>query len=123
CASDVTVGEVIIVCRAVRRGTKRALVSGDIPLGPLKTGVENVVRAAIRIVQEAGADLVKLDQAADFPDAVPAIVRAGVPVFDQFEMNQLRAEDVTARLVADAKRLEAAGAGRHDFKHYGPVPG
>jgi 3-methyl-2-oxobutanoate hydroxymethyltransferase len=121
--SDVTVDEMIIVCSAVRRGTKRALVSCDIPLGPLKTGVENVVRAAMRIVQEAGADLVKLDRAAEFPDAVTAIVRAGVPVFAQFEMNQLRAEEVTAKLVADAKRLEAAGACLLDFKHSGPIAG
>ncbi|MCH7891621.1 MAG: 3-methyl-2-oxobutanoate hydroxymethyltransferase, partial [Gemmatimonadetes bacterium] len=31
-----------------------------------------------------GADMVKLDGAADFPEAVRAVVRAGIPVFAQF---------------------------------------
>jgi 3-methyl-2-oxobutanoate hydroxymethyltransferase len=67
--------------------------------------------------------LVKLDGAADFPDAVTAIVRAGVPVFAQFEMNQQLAEDMTAELVADAKRLQDAGACLLDFKYSGPIAG
>ena len=121
--SDVTVDEMIIVCSAVRRGTRRALVSCDIPFGPLQESVESAVRAARRIVQQAGADLVKLDGAADFPDAVSAIVRAGVPVFAQFEFNQQRAEDTTAKLVADAKRLQDAGACLLDFKYSGPIAG
>jgi len=119
---DVTVEEMIIVCSAVRRGTKRALVNCDIPFGLLREGLEAVVRAATRIVEKAGADLVKLDGAADFPEAVTAIVRAGVPVFAQFEKNQ-QAEEVTEKLVADAKRLEDAGACLIDFKHSGPIAG
>jgi 3-methyl-2-oxobutanoate hydroxymethyltransferase len=119
---DITVDEMIIVCSAVRRGTRRALVSCDIPFGPLQEGAESAVRAAMRM-HEAGADLVKLDGAADFPDAVTAIVRAGVPVFAQFEMNQQLAEDMTAELVADAKRLQDAGACLLDFKYSGPIAG
>jgi 3-methyl-2-oxobutanoate hydroxymethyltransferase len=120
--SDITVDEMIIVCSAVRRGTRRALVSCDIPFGPLQEGVESAVRAAMRM-HEAGADLVKLDGAADFPDAVTAIVRAGVPVFAQFEMNHQRAEGMTAKLVADANRLQDAGACLLDFKYSGPIAG
>lgn len=120
--SDITVDEMIIVCSAVRRGTRRALVSCDIPFGPLQEGAESAVRAAMRM-HEAGADLVKLDGAADFPDAVTAIVRAGVPVFAQFEMNQQLAEDMTAEVVADAKRLQDAGACLLDFKYSGPIAG
>ena len=120
--SDITVDEMIIVCSAVRRGTRRALVSCDIPFGPLQEGAESAVRAAMRM-HEAGADLVKLDGAADFPDAVTAIVRAGVPVFAQFEMNQQLAEDLTAKLVADAKHLQDAGACLLDFKYSGPIAG
>jgi 3-methyl-2-oxobutanoate hydroxymethyltransferase len=120
--SDITVDEMIIVCSAVRRGTRRALVSCDIPFGPLQEGAESAVRAAMRM-HEAGADLVKLDGAADFPDAVTAIVRAGVPVFAQFEMNHQLAKDMTAELVADAKRLQDAGACLLDFKYSGPIAG
>src|SRR5258705_4221585 len=78
---EVTLEEMIVVCKAVRRGTKRALVSCDFPFGPLQEGVDGAVRAAIRLVKEAGADMVKLDGASEFPECVKAIVRAGIPVF------------------------------------------
>src|SRR5215469_501881 len=81
---EVTMDEMIVVCKAVRRGTKRALVSCDFPFGPLQEGVDSAVRAAIRLVKEAGADMVKLDGASDFPESVKAVVRAGIPVFGQF---------------------------------------
>src|SRR5256714_11221394 len=81
---EVTMEEMIVVCKAVRRGTKRALVSCDFPFGPLQEGLESAVRAAIRLVKEAGADMVKLDGAAEFPETVSAVVRAGIPVFAPF---------------------------------------
>jgi len=81
---EVTLEEMIVVCKAVRRGVKRALVSCDFPFGPLQEGVASAVKAAIRLVKEAGADMIKLDGAADFPESVTAISRAGIPVFAQF---------------------------------------
>src|SRR5205085_7680037 len=137
----VTLEEMIVVCKAVRRGTKRALVSCDFPFGPLQEGTDSAVRAAIRLVKEAGADMIKLDGAADFPDAVRAIARAGIPVFAQFGITPQTAlqygiqydtmlksgaqlpSEMTAKLVAEAKRLEDAGAYLLDFTHSGPVAG
>ena len=119
---EITLDEMVTVCKAVRRGTKRALVNCDFPFGPLQEGVDSAVRAAIRIVKEGGADMVKLDGAANFPDAVTAIVRAGIPVFAQFGIAAANAE-LREKLVADAKRLEAAGASLLDFIHSGPVAG
>lgn len=119
---EITLDEMIIVCKAVRRGTKRALVSCDFPFGPLQEGTDSAVRAAIRMVKEGGADMVKLDGAAEFPDAVAAVVRAGIPVFAQFGVASGAAE-MKEELVADAKRLEAAGASLLDFIHSGPVAG
>ena len=119
---EITLDEMITVCKAVRRGTKRALVSCDFPFGPLQEGVNSAVRAAIRIVKECGADMVKLDGAANYPDAVTAIVRTGIPVFAQFGIAAPHAETMP-KLVADAKGLEAAGASLLDFIHSGPVAG
>src|SRR5215467_9162925 len=82
----VTMEEMVIVCKAVSRGVKRAIVSCDLPFGPLQEGIDSALRAAIRLVKEAGADMIKLDGAADFPEAVRAIGRAGIPVFAQFGM-------------------------------------
>src|SRR5688572_173895 len=81
---EVTLDQMILACQAVRRGVIRALVSCDFPFGPLQEGTEAAVRAAIRVVKEGGADLVKLDGASAFPDAVRAITRAGIPVWGQF---------------------------------------
>src|SRR5689334_16287809 len=133
--------EMIVVCKAVRRGTKRALVSCDFPFGPLQEGIDSAVKAAIRLIKEAGADIVKLDGAADFPDAVRAISRAGIPVFAQFgltpqtalayglqysAMNKPSAElqaDMAAKMVEEATLLEQAGASLLDFTNSGPVAG
>ncbi len=80
---EVTLAEMIIVGRAVRRAVTKALVSVDIPFGPVQEGTDSAVRAAVRLAKEAGADLVKIDGAADFPAAVTAVTRAGIPVWAQ----------------------------------------
>ena len=69
---EVTMEEMSIVARAVRRGVSRAMVSVDFPFGPLQAGTEAAVVAAIRLVKEAGVDMVKLDGAAEFPPLPPA---------------------------------------------------
>src|SRR5712692_7461148 len=81
---EVTMDEMLVCCKAVRRGTARALVSCDFPFGPLQEGPDSAVRAGIRLVKEGGADLVKLDGAAEYPESVRALVRAGIPVLAQF---------------------------------------
>lgn len=138
---EVTMDEMLVVCQAVRRGVRRALVSCDFPFGPLQEGTDSAVRAAIRLVKEGGADLVKLDGAGDYPEAVTAIDRAGIPVFAQFGITPQRAlrygldyaamgrpgaqipEEMTGDLVAEAKLLESAGAALLDFTNSGPVVG
>ncbi len=138
---EVTLDEMVIVCKAVRRGVKRALLSCDFPYGPLQEGTAAALRAAIRLVKEAGADLIKLDGAADFPEVVEALVRAGIPVFAQFGITPQTAlrygiaysvaaspgsqvtPEMQARLLEEAKRLERAGASLLDFTNSGPVAG
>ncbi len=114
--TEVTMEELLVVCKAVRRGVKRALVSSDIPFGPAQAGTEAAVSAAIRLVKEGGADMVKIN---GVPDTVRAIVRAGIPVFAEFHGKQLPTE----KLVEEAKRLQDAGASLLDFRHSGPVAG
>ncbi len=138
---EVTMDEMVIVCKAVRRGVRHALLSVDFPFGPLQQGTDAALQAAIRLVKEAGVDMVKLDGAADFPEAVRAISRAGIPVFAQFGITPQTALQMgidyktmlktgaqlapaaTARLVEQARRLEDAGAALIDFTHSGPVAG
>lgn len=136
---EVTMDQMLVVCQAVRRGVTRALVSCDFPFGPLQEGPRSAVRAAIRLVKEAGVDLVKLDGAGDHIAAVTAVQRAGIPVWAQFGITPQRAlrygltygamsgvqipAQMADELVAEAKRLEAAGASMLDFTNSGPVAG
>ena len=137
---EVTLDEMIIVCKAVRRGVEKALLSCDFPYGPVQEGVDAAVRAAVRLVKEGGVDLVKVDAAADYPEAVAAITRAGIPVFAQFGITPQTAlrygvsysssgqgsmipAEMTKDLVAEAQRLEEAGAALLNFTNSGPVVG
>jgi 3-methyl-2-oxobutanoate hydroxymethyltransferase len=138
---EVTVEEMLIFCKAVRRGIRRALVICDTPFGPLQEGVDSAVRAAVRLVKEGGADMIKLDGAAEFPEAVRALARAGIPIMPQFGLTPQTAlkygvpygaqnapdaqatEAMTARLVEEAKMLEQAGASMLDLTNSGPVAG
>lgn len=138
---EIGMDEMLVVCKAVRRGVKRALLSCDLPFGPLQQGADSAVSASIRLVKEAGVDMVKLDGAADFPEAVRAVARAGIPVFAQFGITPQTAlqfgiaysaasspdaqvpPGMTAKLIEDAKRLEDAGASLLDFTNSGPEAG
>ena len=134
---DVTLDQMILACQAVRRGTTRALVSCDFPYGPLQQGATEAVRAAIRLVKEGGADMVKLDGASGFPDSVRAITRAGIPVWAQFGITPHTAMQyggmahagpelagqMKDRFVQEATLLEEAGASVLDFTNSGPIAG
>ena len=137
----VTMDEMLVVTKAVRRGVKRALLSADFPYGPLQEGVDSAVRAAIRFVKEAGVDMIKLDGAADYPEAVTALTRAGIPVWAQFGLTPQTAlamglpyenqagsaanlpATMTERMIAEARMLEQAGAVLLDFTNSGPIVG
>jgi len=114
--AEVTIEELLIACKAVRRGTTRALVSCDVPQGPVRAGVEAATRAAVRLAREGGADMVKVLGTAEL---VKAITSAGVPVFAEFHGGHGDVE----KPVAEAKLLEEAGAAVLDFRHSGPLAG
>jgi len=138
---DVTLDEMIVCCKAVRRGVERALVSCDMPYGPAQQGIDAARAAAFRLIKEGGADMIKVDAAAEYPGVVRALVGENIPVFAQFGLtpqtavkygipysaqNSPEAQasgEAAARLVEEAKLLEAAGACLLDFTNSGPVAG
>jgi 3-methyl-2-oxobutanoate hydroxymethyltransferase len=134
---DVTLDQMILACRGVRRGAPDALVSCDFPIARLHDGPDGAVRSATALVQEGGANLVKVDGAATSPHVVQAIARAGIPVWAQFGitphnatryggMSNASPELATAmadELVEEARMLEQAGAALLDFTNSGPVAG
>ena len=138
---DMTLEEMILVGRAVRLGVQRALLSVDFPFGVLQQGAAAALAAARRVVAETGADMVKLDEAAAFPEAVRAIADAGIPVFAQMGITQGNAakygidhtkmlggaiqvpEEMAGKLVDEARLLEKSGASLIDFTSSGQVAG
>src|SRR5439155_26441446 len=107
--TEVTVDEMLVVCKAVRRGAQRALVSCDVPASA------NAATAGRRLVDEGRADMIKVHAT---PEVVRQLARAGVAVFAEFHGGRPVAE-----LVDEAKRLEGAGAALLDFRHSGPEAG
>jgi 3-methyl-2-oxobutanoate hydroxymethyltransferase len=105
--APVTLAEMLIVCKAVRRGVKHALLSCDVPSGSLQD--------AKRLVEEGGAEMVKVLAS---PDRVRELTRENIAVFAEFHGQRPIAE-----LVAEARALEDAGAAMLDFRHSGPDAG
>ena len=108
--------------RITRAGVRRALVVLDMPFMSYQVSIEEATRNAGRALQEAGVHAVKLEGGATMAPTVAALVEAGIPVmghlgFTPQSVHQLggyrvqgRDPEAVARLVADARALESAGA-------------
>jgi 3-methyl-2-oxobutanoate hydroxymethyltransferase len=138
---EVTVDEILVFCKAVRRAVKRAILICDIPFGPLQEGRGSLMKTAVKLVKEGGADMLKLDAAAGYPEAVGDLTRAGIPVMPQFGLTPQTAmkygipysaqnsagtqatAEMTKQLVAEALTLEREGAAMLDFTNSGPLAG
>ena len=131
----VTLEQMLLACGGVRRGVTRALVSCDFPGRVLDEGIDAVIRAARRLLEEGGADVVKIDGLAESPEVVRALANEGIPVWAQFgrqpDLVGMKAESTNNQQtagevehwVAIAKRLEGAGAVMLNFIHSGPIAG
>ncbi len=116
-----TMEEMLVLTRAVTRGSHRPLVVADMPFGSFQVSDELAVANAIRFVKETGADAVKIEGAGTMLSRVHAIVGAGVPVMGHIGLTPqsatalggFKAQGRTAakatQLVRDALALEAAG--------------
>lgn len=107
--SEITLDEMLVVCKAVHRGARRAVVSCDVP------GSCEPLAAARRLVEEGGADMIKVHAPAD---VVRQLTKSGLAVFAELHGGRPAAE-----LVDEAKRLEEAGAAMLDFRHSGADAG
>jgi 3-methyl-2-oxobutanoate hydroxymethyltransferase len=118
----VTMSDMLHHVKAVVRAKPRALVVADLPFMSFQTGPRDALKNAGRLVQKGGADAVKLEGGARVAEAVRAIVEAGIPVMGHVGLTpqsvltmggyrvQGRGEDEAARVLRDAKLLEACGA-------------
>ncbi|HEV2105209.1 MAG TPA: 3-methyl-2-oxobutanoate hydroxymethyltransferase [Candidatus Eisenbacteria bacterium] len=117
----VTLADMLHHVKAVARARPAAMVVGDLPFMSYQVSVEQAVRNAGRLVQEGGADAVKLEGGARVEATVRRIVEAGIPVMGHLGLTpqsvlafggykvQARGEADQERLLRDARALEAAG--------------
>lgn len=117
----ITIDQMIYHARSVTRGAKRALVVCDMPFGTYQVNPVEGVKNAIRIMQETGADALKLEGGVEILDTIKAILNAGIPVMghlgltpqsiNKFGTYAVRAKEEAEaqKLLSDAKALEEAG--------------
>jgi 3-methyl-2-oxobutanoate hydroxymethyltransferase len=117
----VTMEDMLHHVRAVTRARPSALVVGDLPFMSYQVSAEQAVANAGRLVQEGGADAVKLEGGERVADAVRRIVEAGIPVMGHLGLTpqsvlafggykvQARGEADQERLMREAKALQQAG--------------
>jgi 3-methyl-2-oxobutanoate hydroxymethyltransferase len=76
----VSMDEMIMLGKAVRRGLKTPLMVGDMPMGSYEASNELAVQSAQRLIKETGCQVVKLEAGGTSVERARAIVRAGIPV-------------------------------------------
>jgi 3-methyl-2-oxobutanoate hydroxymethyltransferase len=118
----VTLDEILIHLKAVRRAVQRALLVADMPYGSFHTGADDAVRNALRLVKEGGAEAVKLEGGHKRVQLVKRLVDEEIAVMGHIgltpqSINKLGAYRVQGKtavaarqLIDDAHALEDAGA-------------
>src|SRR5215475_11361824 len=118
----VTIDEMLHHTRAVRRGTKRALVVADMPYGTYHGDLAESVRNAMRFVKEAGAEAVKIEGGERRLELIARLTEAEIPVMGHIGLTpqsvnalggyrvQGKTPNAAEQVLRDARAVEAAGA-------------
>ncbi|GAA1897738.1 3-methyl-2-oxobutanoate hydroxymethyltransferase [Streptomyces sodiiphilus] len=118
----VTLDQITMLSAAVVRGTRRALIVGDLPFGSYQEGPVQALRSATRLMKEAGVGAVKLEGGERSAEQIRLLVESGIPVMAHVGLTpqsvhaygghpvQGRGEEAAQQLLRDAKAVQAAGA-------------
>src|SRR6516162_3294176 len=118
----VTLEDMLDHTRAVRRGTKRALLVADMPFGSYHTDTAESLRNAVRFVKEAGAEAVKVEGGERRLELIARLTEAEIPVMGHVGLTpqsvnalggyrvQGKTPATADQLLRDARAVEAAGA-------------
>jgi 3-methyl-2-oxobutanoate hydroxymethyltransferase len=118
----VTMDDMIHHTKAVVRGSKNAMVIGDMPFMSYHISAEQALTNAARFIQEGGAQAVKVEGGVNAADKIKRIVDCGIPVMSHIgltpqSVNQLggykiqgKDTETAKKLLEDAKAIEQAGA-------------
>jgi 3-methyl-2-oxobutanoate hydroxymethyltransferase len=120
--TPVRLDDMLVLAAAARRGLRTPLLIGDLPFGSYEVSDEQAVGAAVRMVQEAGCDAVKLEGGGPAPvSRARAIAQAGIAVMGHVGLTpqsstalggwkaQGRNAQAAAQIGAQALALQEAG--------------
>ena len=117
----ITLDQMIYHASSVVRGVTRALVVVDMPFGSYQGNSKEALSSAIKIMKESGGHSVKLEGGSEIIESIERILTAGIPVMGHLGLTpqsiykfgnysvRAKEKDEAAKLLADAKLLEAAG--------------
>jgi 3-methyl-2-oxobutanoate hydroxymethyltransferase len=117
----VTLDMMILHAKAVVRGSSHALVVVDLPFGSFEASPEQAFASSVRVMQEAGCQAVKIEAGEALAPTIAFLVQRGVPVMGHVGLRPQavhidggfkakgRTEDERARVVAEARAVDAAG--------------
>jgi len=118
----VTVDHLVPLVRAVTSSAKRAMVVADLPFGSYQASPQQALATATRFMKEGLAHAVKLEGGTAMLETIARIVACEIPVMGHVGLTpqaihrmgghrvQGRSEAGRAKVLADAKAVEAAGA-------------
>ncbi len=119
---SVTMDEMILYTKSVRRGVNRAFLVADMPFLSYQSGVDDAVKNAGRFLQEAGVEAVKLEGGSVVKGIVKQLVQFGIPVMGHIGLTPQsihsfggygvrgKEEALATQLKQDALTLQTAGA-------------
>lgn len=118
---QVSMDEMVILGKAVRRGLKTPLMIGDMPMGSYEASNEEAVKSAQRLVKETGCQAVKLEAGGVVVERARAIVNSGIPVMGHVGLTpqtatalggykaQGKSAQSAIKLLEDALALQSVG--------------
>lgn len=118
----VTVEDMIHHSKAVRRGAKDTFIVVDMPFGSYHGDLNDTLKTAVRMMQESGADALKVEGAGEVIDVIKKLTSAGIPVVSHLGLTpqsvgvfggykvQGKTAEQAEQLIKDAKACEEAGA-------------
>src|SRR5487761_461495 len=117
----VILDEMIHHAKAVARGSRQALLVGDMPFMSYHVSTEQAIASGGRFLQEGGMHAVKLEGGGRVVEITRRLTEMGIPVMGHLGLTpqfvhqmggfkvQGKSESQAARILADAKDLEQAG--------------